>query len=165
MNSSAKEVPFQEQYRVFLGFDWASDHHDVVAVNASGQVMLELTFEDTSEGWASLRQQLLEHVGPGLSKTAVAVETCNGPAVERLLEMGCHVYPLNPKAAQRYRDRKAPVGGKSDRLDAWSFGDALWTDGHGWRCLVSDDPTTTMYLYGDLTRDAVRPFPASTFWA
>ncbi|MCX6072652.1 MAG: IS110 family transposase [Chloroflexi bacterium] len=142
MNPNAKEVPFQEQYTLFVGFDWASDHHDAVAVDASGQVVLELTLEDTAEGWAILRQKLIERVGPNLSKAAVAVETCNGPAVERLLEMGCRVYPLNPKAAQRYRERKAPVGGKSDRLDAWSFADALRTDGHGWRCLVSDDPLT-----------------------
>jgi transposase len=58
------------------------------------------------------------------------------------LEMGCRVYPLNPKAAQRYRERKSPMGGKSDRLDAWSFGDALRTDGHGWQCLKADDPLT-----------------------
>ena len=60
MNPNAKEVPFQEQYTLFVGFDWASDHHDAVAVDASGQVVLELTLEDTAEGWASLRQNLIE---------------------------------------------------------------------------------------------------------
>ena len=142
MNPNEMEVPFHEQFKLFVGFDWASDHHDVVAVDASGQVTLELTFEDTAKGWAILRQKLSDQVGPELSKVAVAVETCNGPAVERLLELGCRVYPLNPKAAERYRDRKAPMGGKSDQLDAWSFGDALRTDGHGWRPLASDDPLT-----------------------
>jgi transposase len=137
-----QEVPFAEQFKLFVGFDWASDHHDVVAVEASGQIVLELRFEDTAEGWAHLRQQLAQRLGTDLSQAAVAVETCNGPAVERLLEMGCVVYPLNPKAAERYRDRKSPVGGKSDPLDAWSFADALRTDGHGWRRLVSDDPAT-----------------------
>ena len=141
-SEQGKEVPFQEQYELFAGFDWASDHHDVVAVQASGDLALQLTFEDTAEGWARLRQALLEQVGADLARVAVAVETCNGPAVERLLEMGCRVYPLNPKAAKRYRERKAPMGGKCDRLDAWSFGDALRTDGHGWRCLTPDDPLT-----------------------
>lgn len=140
--NTQKEVLFQEQYRLFMGFDWASDHHDVVGVNAAGEIVLEWTFEDTAEGWADLRQKLVDQVGPGFGVVAVAVETCNGPAVERLLEMGCGVYPLNPKAAQRYRERKSPMGGKSDRLDAWSFGDALRTDGHGWRRLKSDDPLT-----------------------
>ena len=137
-----KETPFDQQFKLFAGFDWASDHHDVVAVDARGKKVIELTFDDDAEGWARLRQKFLDLAGADLAAVAVAVETCNGPAVERLLEMGCRVYPLNPKAAQRYRDRKAPAGGKSDHLDAWSFGDALRTDGHGWRVLLSDDPLT-----------------------
>jgi transposase len=50
---------------------------------------------------------------------------------------------MNPKAAERYRDRKAPSGAKDDALDAWSFADALRTDGHGWRPLLAQDPLTT----------------------
>jgi hypothetical protein len=45
------------------------------------------------------------------------------------------VYPLNPKSAQAYRERKAPSGAKDDWLDAWSFADALRVDGHGWKAL------------------------------
>jgi transposase len=142
MSSDSKQVPFQDQYKLFAGFDWASDHHDVVAVKASGQIQIELTFDDTAEGWACLRQKLLDHVGPDLSQVAVAVETRNGPAVERLLELGCRVYPINPKVAQRYRERKSVSGAKCDLLDAWSFGDALRTDGHAWQGLKSDDPLT-----------------------
>jgi transposase len=143
MDPNTKEdVPFQKQYQLFAGFDWASDHHDVVAVDGAGRIVLELTFDDTAEGWAKLRQDFIDGAGPDLSRVAVSVETRNGPAVERLLDMGCRVYPINPKAAQRYRERKAPVGGKCDRLDALSFGDALRTDGHAWQCLRPDDPLT-----------------------
>ena len=142
MNGQATQIPFGERFRLFVGFDWAQDEHDVVALDASGQIVLDRTVPDTAEGWAGLRQKLTAHVGPQLSAAAVAVETCNGPAVERLLAMGCQVYPLNPKSAQRYRDRKAPSGAKSDRLDAWSFAAGLRSDGHGWRPLVRDDPRT-----------------------
>jgi transposase len=142
MKDEMTPAAFQERFRVFLGFDWARDHHDVVAVDAGGGVVLESTIPDTAEGWAGLRQQLTQQVGPELSVVAVAVETCNGPAVERLLAMGCRVYPLNPKSAERYRDRKAPSGAKSDRLDAWSFACGLRSDGHGWRWLVPDDALT-----------------------
>jgi len=142
MSPDTKDVPFQQQFKLFAGFDWASDHHDVVAVDPGGKIVLDLTIEDTAEGWAVLREKFTKLVGHDPSSVAVAVETCNGPAVERLLEMGCGVYPLNPKAAKRYRERKNPMGAKSDRLDAWSFGDALRTDGHGWRRLAADDPLT-----------------------
>jgi transposase len=99
--------------------------------------VLELRFDDTACGWAELRAKL-----QAFPKLGVAIETRCGPAVERLLDAGLSVYPLNPKAAQRYRDRKAPSGGKSDRLDARSFADALRTDGHGWRILLPQDPRT-----------------------
>jgi len=138
----ATQIPFHQRFALYAGFDWAKDHHDVVAVDGQGQIQLELTFDDTGEGWARLRQKLIDQVGADLSRVAVSVETRNGPAVERLLEMGCCVYPVNPKAAQSYRERKSPFGGRNDRLDAWSFADGLRTDGHGWQSLKPDDPIT-----------------------
>ena len=45
------------------------------------------------------------------------------------------VYPLNPQSAQAYRERKAPSGVKDDRLDGWSFADALRVDGQNWKPL------------------------------
>jgi transposase len=137
-----QEVPFQQQFRVFVGFDLAREGHAVVAVNSAGQIVLELSIPDTAEGWAQLQTKLSQQAGGDLAAVAVAVETRNGPAVERLLEMSCAVYPLNPKAGQRYRERKAPAGGKSDWLDAFSFADALRTDGQGWRRLKPDEPIT-----------------------
>jgi transposase len=127
-----------------VGFDWASDKHDVVVVDRTGQVQLELSFADTHEGWESLENKLqgLKAATGSWASLGVAIETCSGPAVERLLAMGVQVYPMNPKAASRYRDRKAPSGVKNDLLDAWSFADALRTDGHGWRRLLPEDSAT-----------------------
>src|SRR3989304_6952762 len=65
MDSKETKGPFQEQFRLFVGFDWAKDHHDVAAVDAAGKVILELSFPDTAEGWAQLCQQLTEQDGPG----------------------------------------------------------------------------------------------------
>jgi transposase len=134
--------PFQERFATFAGFDWASDHHDVVVLAADGRMLFELTFEEDGAGWAGLAQRLTGRLGLDPARLAVAIETCNGPAVERLLAMGCVVYPLNPKVAQRYRERKNNAGCKDDHLDAWSFADALRTDGQGWRPLQADTPIT-----------------------
>jgi hypothetical protein len=127
-------------HRWFLGLDWAKDHHDIVVLDSKGAIVLDIRIEHTSEGWHRLRESLGKWAGTNLSAVAATIETNCGPAVERLLDMGCTVYPLNPKAAQRYRDRKAPSGGKTDHLDALSFADALRTDGHGWRQLEPEDP-------------------------
>jgi len=136
-----KELRWQD-VRLYGGLDWAKDHHDIVAVDGQGRKVVEVTIPDTAAGWADLKEKFVSQVGAELSAVAVAVETNNGPAVERLVELGCRVYPLNPKAASRYRDRKAPSGGRNDRLDAFSFADGLRTDGHDWRVLRPDDPAT-----------------------
>jgi len=138
----------------FMGLDWAKDHHDVVLVDSGGRIGLDLRIDDTAEGWACLRKKLTEQVGDDLSLVGVAIETRCGPAVERLLELGCAVYPMNPKAAERYRDRKAPSGTKTDHLDAWSSADALRTDGHAWRRLLPEDPLVQELRL--LCRDEVR---------
>jgi transposase len=121
----------------FAGWDWAHDHHDVVVVDGHGTVVEDFRIEETAAGWQSLKPRLSQY--PGL---AIAIETSSGAAVERLLEAGYAVYPVNPKAAKRYRERKAPSGTKTDRIDAWSLADALRLDGHTWRPLKSDDPLT-----------------------
>jgi transposase len=121
----------------FVGFDWARDHHDVVVVDSHGGILEDFRFDDTADGWQLFRKNLSRHPNP-----AVVIETSSGTAVERLLQSGYAVYPVNPKAAQRYRERKAPTGTKSDRIDAWSLADALRLDGHTWRRLQPDDPLT-----------------------
>lgn len=131
------DVPFHA-YPHFAGFDWACDSHQVVVVDPTGRIVLELHFADDAQGWQSFREKLAALTPAG--NVAVAVETSRGAAVERLLEAGLAVYPVQPKAAQRYRDRKAPSGVKNDWLDAWSLADALRTDGHAWRRLAPEDP-------------------------
>ena len=124
----------------YMGLDWSKDHHDIVVVDPEGQIVLQMTFDDNAAGWHRLRQRLDERLGTDHVRIGVTVETSRGPAVERLLELGCSVFPLHSKAAQRYRDRKAPSGVKNDLLDAWSLGDALRTDGRQWRVLQPEDP-------------------------
>jgi len=125
------------QRAAFVGFDWAGDHHDVVVVNQHGGVVEDFCFDDTADGWQRFHERLRRYRDP-----AVAIETCTGAAVERLLEAGHAVYPVNPKAAKRYRERKVPCGTKTDHVDAWSLADALRLDGHGWRAIKADNPLT-----------------------
>jgi transposase len=124
-----------ESITSFAGFDWAKDHHDVVIVNQQGKIVKDITFDHTAEGWAKWKE--LVAVFPHL---AVAIETNQGAAIEQLLDSGVVIYPVNPKSAERYRERKAPSGTKTDYLDAWSLADALRVDGHGWRALKPMDP-------------------------
>lgn len=128
----------------FGAVDWARGHHDLCVVDPAGKIVLQMSIDDTSDEWAKVRASLAALATPSGSPAIVgfAIETSGGPAVERLLEANCPVFPLNPKVAERYRDRKSASGAKSDRLDAFAFADALRTDGHGWRILRPQDPLT-----------------------
>jgi len=121
----------------FAALDWADDHHDLVVVDSQGQTVLELTFDHNAAGWRQAQEALA--CWPELP---VAIETSAGPAVDQLLQRGFAVYPVMPKAAVRYRERKRPTGCKDDRHDAWSLADALRTDGQGWSLLSPLDPLT-----------------------
>jgi transposase len=119
----------------FAALDWARAHHDVVIMDRHGKVVEQMRFEHTESGWAQFREAVKRY--PDLP---VAVETSQGTVVEQLFAAGARVYPVNPKAAERYRERQAPSGVKSDRLDAWSLADALRVDGHLWSALKPQDP-------------------------
>lgn len=136
------------QHKHFAALDWARDHHDVVVVDGQGSVVRELRFDHTADGWKTLRDAMQP-----FAPLAIAIETRNGLAVEQLLAADYSVYPVNPKSAQRYRERKSPSGVKDDRRDAWTLADALRTDGHGWKRLEQEDPIIAELRL--LTRDEV----------
>jgi hypothetical protein len=71
---------------------------------------------------------------------AVAIERPRGGLVEALLERGLHVYSLNPKQLDRFRDRHTVAGAKDDRLDAYVLADALRTDRPRFRRVHVEDP-------------------------
>jgi hypothetical protein len=47
-----------DQLMHFGGFDWASDHHDVVVVDRAGKIVRSFRFDDTAEGWQSFRETM-----------------------------------------------------------------------------------------------------------
>ena len=121
--------------RGFGGLDWASEKHSVIVVDPQGKVLEDFEIEHSALGWKKFRERIKAY-----GSIPFAIETSQGAAVEQLLEAGMEVYPLNPKSAQAYRQRKAPSGVKDDRLDAWSFADALRLDGQDWKALRPEDP-------------------------
>ena len=141
MSSASNEDPWPD-LKYYVGFDWGHGTHHVAMFDSKGNEKATLSFEHDAAGWDRLRQKLHGLAGLPLTTVGVAIETRHGPAVEKLLELGCTVYPMNPKAASRYRERYAPSGTKDDMLDARSFGNALRTDGHRWRSMEPEAPLT-----------------------
>jgi transposase len=119
----------------FAGFDWAKDHHDVIVLDATGKIVGDFRFEHTAAGWEQFKNQLL-----AFPNVAIAIETKSGTVIERMLELGCHIFPVHTQSAKAYRQRKVPSGNKTDHVDAWSLADALRLDGADWKQLAPQDP-------------------------
>jgi transposase len=135
VSSAAASSPAWDQFGHWAGFDWAREQHDVVVLDRAGHAVAQWVVADTAEGWQQFRQRIAPYL-----PLAVAIETSSGVIVERLLDSGVTVFPVQPKSAQRYRERQAPSGVKDNVRDAWSLADALRLDGQHWKPLQPDDP-------------------------
>jgi transposase len=129
----------QSPYLYRVGIDWASQSHQVCIVDEAGQRCDEAV-PHTSAGLAALVARLAALSPAAPERIAVAIEVPRGPVVETLLERGFHLFALNPKQLDRFRDRYSVAGAKDDRRDAWVLADALRTDQPRFRRVHQDEP-------------------------
>jgi len=90
---------------VFCGIDWAEDHHDIALVDRDGQLLARRRISDDAAGLAALLDLLAGHGDNAGDSVPVAIETPRGPLTACLRATGRKVYPVNPLAVARYRDR------------------------------------------------------------
>jgi transposase len=126
--------------RWFVGIDWASEAHAICVVGADGHVVGERTVPHTGAGLSELTEWVLGIASGDAMALHVAIEVPHGAVVETLLERGLHVYAINPKQLDRFRDRFTVAGAKDDRRDARVLADSLRTDAQCFRRLQVDAP-------------------------
>jgi transposase len=123
---------------IFCGIDWAEDHHDIALVDRDGGLVARLRVSDDAAGLALLLELLAEKGDGAGNPVPVAIETPRGLLVACLRATGRKVYPVNPMAVARYRDRHSVAGRKSDHGDAVVLANILRTDLHAHRPLPAD---------------------------
>ena len=123
-----------DDFHLFVGVDWASEEHEVCAVDPGGTGVGARAFKHSGDGMADLCAWLLDKGKPG--SIAIAIEVPHGAVVETLLERGFAVFSINPKQLDRFRDRFTMAGAKDDRRDALVLADSLRTDTHLFRRLA-----------------------------
>ena len=124
--------------KVFCGIDWAEDHHDIALVDDDGGLLARRRISDDAAGLGQLLDLLTEHGDNAADPVAVAIETPRGLLTACLRATGRKVYPINPMAVARYRDRHSVAGRKSDHGDAVVLANVLRTDAHAHRPLPAD---------------------------
>jgi transposase len=123
---------------VSCGIDWAEDHHDIALVDQGGQILARQRISDDAPGLARLLDLLAGHGDSPDDPVPVAIETPRGLLVACVRATGRSVYPVNPMAVARYRDRHSVAGRKSDKGDAAVLANVLRTDMHAHRPLPAD---------------------------
>jgi len=112
---------------LFIGDDWAEDHHDVEIVDDAGRRLARARLPEGLEGIARVHALVAQHapaawadlpVEEAAGQVVVGIETDRGPWVMALRASGYQVYGINPLSAARYRERYSTSGAKSDAGDA-----------------------------------------------
>jgi transposase len=122
---------------IFVGDDWAQEHHDVYLMDEAGR---RLASRRLSEGLTGIRQlhELVAAHAEEPDQVAIGIEIDRGLWVGALTAAGYRVYAINPLAVAHYRDRHHVSGAKSDAGDAKLLADLVRTDRHNHRPIAGD---------------------------
>ncbi len=128
--------------RLFVGDDWAEDHHDVELMDAAGRVLARRRLPEGVAGMARLHELIGLQLGEDAedAEVVIGIETDRGPWVAALVAAGYIVYAVNPLQASRYRERHGVSGAKSDTGDAHMLTDMVRTDSRQLRAVAGDTP-------------------------
>lgn len=125
---------------LFLGDDWAEDHHDIELQDQDGKVLARRRLPEGVAGLSRLHELIADHLGEDDEPACVLVgiETDRGGWVRALIAAGYTVYALNPAQAARYRERLGTSGAKSDPGDAHVLAEIVRKDREHHRVAAGD---------------------------
>jgi transposase len=159
---------------VYVGDDWAEDHHDVELVDEDGRKLARARLPEGLEGITRLHALIAAHLpdsfadldpGEAATKVHIGIETDRGAWVAALVAAGYRVYAINPMSVARYRERHSTSGAKSDAGDAHVLAEIVRLDHAHHRQIAGDSAQaeatklvarTHQTLIWDRTRQVLR---------
>jgi hypothetical protein len=123
---------------VYCGIDWAEGHHDIALVDGDGKLIAKRRITESLDGVTELTTMLAAAGDSAEEPIPVAIETPRGLLVAVLRATGRPIYPINPLAVARYRERTSVSGKKSDHVDAMALANIVRTHQHLHRTLPED---------------------------
>jgi transposase len=132
---------------LFVGDDWAEDHHDVEIVDEAGKVLARRRLPEGLAGVTRLHALIAEQMpddwleldpGEAAARVKVGIETDRGPWVGALVAAGYEVFGINPLSVARYRERHSTSGAKSDAADAHLLAEIVRLDRAHHRPVAAD---------------------------
>jgi transposase len=132
---------------LFVGDDWAEDHHDVEIVDDTGRVLARRRLPEGLDGVTRLHTLIGEHTpvqwadlepDRAAAMVKIGIETDRGPWVAALAAAGYEVFAINPMSVARYRERHSTSGAKSDAADAHLLAEIVRVDRAHHRPMAGD---------------------------
>ncbi|HXA90039.1 MAG TPA: IS110 family transposase [Mycobacterium sp.] len=124
---------------IFIGDDWAEEHHDVYLMDEAGRRLASGRLPEGLTGIRQLHELVAVHAEEP-EQVVIGIEIDRGLWVGALTAAGYQVYAINPLAVAHYRDRHHVSGAKSDAGDAKLLADLVRTDRHNHRPIAGDSP-------------------------
>src|SRR5258708_32946671 len=102
--------------RLFVGDDWAEDHHDVEVMDAAGRVLAKARLPEGVAGIARLHELIGRHLGedPDEAEGVIGIKTDRGPWAAALAAARYTGFPVTPLQPYRYPERHAASGATSE---------------------------------------------------
>ena len=132
---------------LFVGDDWAEDHHDIEIVDEQGRRLARRRLPEGLGGVTRLHA-LIAGVMPSewadlpasdaAGQVKIGIETDRGPWVASLVAAGYEVFAINPMSTARYRDRHSTSRAKSDPGDAHVLAEIVRLDRSHHRPVAGD---------------------------
>jgi transposase len=122
---------------IFVGDDWAEDHHDVYVMDEAGARLGSRRLPEGLAGISKLHELIAAHAAQP-EQVVIGIEMDRGLWVGALTAANYQVYAVNPMAVARYRDRHHISGAKSDASDAKLLADLVRTDRLNHRPIAGD---------------------------
>jgi Transposase/Transposase IS116/IS110/IS902 family len=132
---------------LFVGDDWAEDHHDIEIVNEQGRRLARRRLPEGLDGVTRLHA-LIAGVMPSewadlpasdaAARVKIGIETDRGPWVTSLVAAGYEVFAINPMSTARYRERHSTSRAKSDPGDAHVLAEIVRLDRSHHRPVAGD---------------------------
>ncbi|MFF7581133.1 IS110 family transposase [Streptomyces sp. NPDC008061] len=125
---------------LLIGDDWAEDYHDVEVQDESGRKLAAVNLPEGVTGIARLHELVARHGGEVLdpAEVVVGIETDRGSWVQALIASGYRVFAINPRQVNRFKERYASSGAKSDKGDAHALADMVRIDRAQLRAVAGD---------------------------
>jgi transposase len=125
---------------LFVGDDWAEDHHDVEIQDETGRRLAKARLPEGISGIARLHALVGRFLPEDVdaNQVKIGIETDRGPWVAALVASGYQVYAINPLQSARARQGNGVSGAKSDAGDAHVLADMVRTGSHQLRTVAGD---------------------------